>query len=376
MITKTPATLAIGVALLCSLATAQAGNPQKNDVTPRVLRVYEVSKLVHRDTEKSATAQPASEPAKEQPAHKDVVVAKTPILGNVFRDRQRPTRDDGIPQPVDALVTFIRAFVEPGLDPGDIVQSVGKDGIVVRGSLSQHSWIDAFLARNRREMDRMIMVEMRLLEMSPESQRALIDPVLAAQNAQARTNTRRAQRYALFESSAKTSAFLDRVMKSDKVDMLTAPSCLVRLGSHLRVWAGEKVSYIKDFRTEIAKDGSGTVIADPVIDVVHDGQLFEGVCAVLPNGRLGIDFAIVRSDLKRPIPQFDTSLGVGAKVTIQLPEVQVAKLATSVEFRDGDTALFCLPPLGKRRVVVLIKLAIVRPDPGGPVDKEPETRRR
>ena len=210
----------------------------------------------------------------------------------------------------------------------------------------------------------MISIELRMFEMSPAIFRARFAPVITAQQRALRRQQRAANardQFAILKDSKETQAFLESVHKVKGIARTSAPRVLARGTSEVRVWTGESVSYVKDFDFELSKDGSGSFIADPVVDVVHDGMSFDASCATLPNGKIGLDFILVQSDLKRPIKQMKAKVLGAKEVTIELPEVHLAKLATSVEFGKGQTAMFALPPLGQKRVVAMIRVEAIDP---------------
>jgi hypothetical protein len=116
----------------------------------------------------------------------------------------------------------------------------------------------------------------------------------------------------------------------------------------------EQTAYVRDFELEVTPGG---VIADPIVDVVQDGFTLRCATTLLPAGAVGLALEADVVDLKRPIPTFETTLGVGQPVSIQLPEVLSTQVAAAVELPAGHLAVFALPALAGKRYLVLIEAA-------------------
>jgi type II secretory pathway component GspD/PulD (secretin) len=109
--------------------------------------------------------------------------------------------------------------------------------------------------------------------------------------------------------------------------------------SHLR-----NISYIKDFEVEIAQ---AAAVANPVIGTVHDGVALD-VRPVVDSELKFITMELRPTvmTLLLPIPTFTTTLGVGQPISIQLPEVNLQRVRTTVTMPDGGTMM-----LGGMRLV-------------------------
>ena len=128
---------------------------------------------------------------------------------------------------------------------------------------------------------------------------------------------------------------LRAVSKSERVEEVTAPRLLVFNTERANLRVLNQVTYVKDFDVEIAQ---ASAIADPIIDVAHDG-VFLDVRPVVSADRKFITMELrpTVAALKRPIPERSTSLGVGSPVTIQLPELEIQRARTTVSIPDGGT---------------------------------------
>lgn len=103
---------------------------------------------------------------------------------------------------------------------------------------------------------------------------------------------------------------------------------------------GEEVAYVADY--EMTQSGE-TLIADPVIETLRSGVLVEATPILHPDGgTLTLAVTVTIADLARPMKTVETNLGVGAPVSIQVPEVR------QVRWESGPLDL----PLEKAQFVV------------------------
>ena len=130
---------------------------------------------------------------------------------------------------------------------------------------------------------------------------------------------------------------LRAVEKSRRSEILTEPKLMVFNTSRATLTVANQVSYVGDFDVEIAQ---AAAIADPVVRVAKDGVFLDVRPVVSADRRFTfIDVRPTVATLRRPIPSFSTSLGTGAPVTLQLPELEVQKIRTRVMIPDGGTLL-------------------------------------
>ncbi len=78
------------------------------------------------------------------------------------------------------------------------------------------------------------------------------------------------------------------------------------------------LSFVQDFDVETA---AGACVADPIVGVLAEGTTARAQpCRSDPDA---FDVAFTTAVVERPLPQFETSLGAGAPVTLQLPRVRI-----------------------------------------------------
>lgn len=130
---------------------------------------------------------------------------------------------------------------------------------------------------------------------------------------------------------------LRAVSKSERVELVTAPRILVFNTGRANLTVLNQVAYVSDFNIEIAQ---GASIADPIIDVVQDGAILDVRPVVSADRRfITLELRPTIAQLTRPIRQAVTTLGSQNSVTIELPEVDIQRVRTSVPMPDGATVL-------------------------------------
>lgn len=130
---------------------------------------------------------------------------------------------------------------------------------------------------------------------------------------------------------------LRAVEKSKRSEIVTEPKLMVYNTARGNITVANQVSYVGDFDVEIAQ---AAAIADPIVRVAKDGVFLDVRPVVTADRRFAyIDVRPTVATLRRPIPTFQTSLGTGSPVTLQLPELEIQKIRTRILVPDGGTLL-------------------------------------
>ncbi len=130
---------------------------------------------------------------------------------------------------------------------------------------------------------------------------------------------------------------LRAVQKSERIELVSNPKVLVTNTGRANLTVLNQVVYVKDFDVEIAQAAS---IADPIIDVVQDGVILDVRPVVSADRRfITLELRPTIAQLQRPIREVSTTLGSQASVTIQLPELEIQRVRTSIPMPDGSTVL-------------------------------------
>jgi type II secretory pathway component GspD/PulD (secretin) len=127
------------------------------------------------------------------------------------------------------------------------------------------------------------------------------------------------------------------VSKSERIELVTAPSILVHNTARSNLTVLNQVLYVQDFDVEIAQ---GASIADPILDVAQDGVVLD-VRPVVSADRRFVKMEVRPTvvELVRPIPSTSTGLGSQNSVVIQLPEANISQVRTTVQIPDGGTVM-------------------------------------
>lgn len=156
---------------------------------------------------------------------------------------------------------------------------------------------------------------------------------------------------------------LRAVSKSERVEIVSAPSILVANTGRSNLTVLNQVVYVKDFDVEIAQAAS---IADPIIDIVQDGVILDVRPVVSADRRfITLELRPTIAELKRPIAQFVTTLGSQNSVTIELPALEIQRVRTTIPMPDGATVMLGGLKVSDRQeqssgVPLLSKIPVVR----------------
>ena len=130
---------------------------------------------------------------------------------------------------------------------------------------------------------------------------------------------------------------LRAVAKSERVELVTSPRIMVYNTARGNLAVLNQVAYVQDFNVEIAQAAS---IADPIVNVIQDGVVLDVRPVVSADRRfITLELRPTIASLKRPINEVITTLGSQNSVTIQLPEVEIQRVRTSIPMPDGGTVL-------------------------------------
>ncbi|MEQ1631621.1 MAG: hypothetical protein ABL997_04555, partial [Planctomycetota bacterium] len=147
-----------------------------------------------------------------------------------------------------------------------------------------------------------------------------------------------------FLDDVEVEAVLRAVSKQERSEQIEAPRLLIYNNTRASMHVLNEISYIKDFEVEIAQAAG---VANPVIGTVYDGVSLD-VRPVVDSDLKFITMELRPTvmTLQLPIPNFTTTLGVGQPISIQLPEVSLQRVRTTVTLPDGATMM-----LGGMRLV-------------------------
>src|SRR5690606_29491422 len=91
-------------------------------------------------------------------------------------------------------------------------------------------------------------------------------------------------------------------------------------------------------------------VANPMVDVVRDGVVLDVRPVVSADRRfITMELRPTVVSLQLPIPTFTTTLGAGQPVSIQLPNVTLQQVRTTVTMPDGGTLMLGGMKLAERQ---------------------------
>ncbi|MBK8097307.1 MAG: hypothetical protein IPK26_09375 [Planctomycetes bacterium] len=300
-----------------------------------------------------------------QPAPADDRIAKVYDLGAVLaavgpvaRGAALGARDPGEPPAppnparvaLEGLGTAVRAFVRPELRADEEVQILGERWLVLLGRAEQHAWLERFIADGAADAIPLGRLVVQVVALPTATFGIEVLPALQQGDAKPGDAT-------LLEPGDATDAFVKAMLAhKDGTRIDVAPVDLLPLRPSSQAVVNQ-TAYVRDFDVEIAQ---GTVIADPVVDVIQDGFSLQAVGKSLGES-IGLSVQAQLVELQRPIPTFTTTLGVGTPVTIQLPQVSSAKVDAAVEMKPGQVLALTLPPLAGKRCLALVRIDAMPP---------------
>jgi Flp pilus assembly secretin CpaC/tetratricopeptide (TPR) repeat protein len=134
------------------------------------------------------------------------------------------------------------------------------------------------------------------------------------------------------------SLIMTAVRKDERAQELT--SVMLSTQNSQRAYAAmlNQITYIQDFDVEVAL---ASFIADPVIGVISDGIVLDVRPTIAQDRKtVSLELRPTIATILRPIAEFTSSLaGLTTPITIQLPELQVASVKTTVVVPDGGTVV-------------------------------------
>jgi len=142
---------------------------------------------------------------------------------------------------------------------------------------------------------------------------------------------------AVYLDDTQIEVILRAVEKNQRIEEIAAPRLTVYDTQRANVSVMTQNSYVQDFDVEIAQ---AAAIGDPIVQTIRDGIILDVKPIVSADRRfITMELRPTVADLVRPIPTFLTSLATGPPVVIQVPEIAISRVRTTVTMPDGGTLL-------------------------------------
>ncbi|MCF6227526.1 MAG: type II and III secretion system protein [Planctomycetes bacterium] len=143
--------------------------------------------------------------------------------------------------------------------------------------------------------------------------------------------------FAYFVDLTQINAVIHAVQKRKKARVLTAPRLTAFNTQRANITIVNQIPYVSDFELNSA---TSAAIANPVIDTILDGMVLD-VKPTVSNDRrfVTIEIQPTIAQLLLPIPTFTTTLGPTSSVTLQIPEIKLQTVQTTVRVPDGGAVV-------------------------------------
>jgi hypothetical protein len=137
------------------------------------------------------------------------------------------------------------------------------------------------------------------------------------------------------------------VMEQNIGSVLDCGQWTASLDETLEVKSTRRVAFLRDWHTGDPEQQRDVQEPVPQLDAIEDG--FSGTIKVSrADTEYSINLETTSMQLMRPIPRFDTSLGPGNHVFIDIPNVVAVRRVAAETVRAGETAAFQLSRDGAR----------------------------
>ena len=217
------------------------------------------------------------------------------------------------------LCEMIRNHIQPAFAPEtENVKTMSPGVVVVVGRPEQQQWVRDFFDLQRRNRDVYFLIEVQLLELDSQ---AFAELGLGPEPT-------------VIDQEEFDDLMLD-VQERGDVDLLTAPRLLSLNGQRVTVTLENPMRYIKGYEVFENVMPGGRTIEVPQIESIREGVVMDGVATLIDDDRIGVDFEIVVTDVKRPLEIEMTEFGEVAR-----PEVSRTQVESKLYMRDGATAVF------------------------------------
>jgi len=142
---------------------------------------------------------------------------------------------------------------------------------------------------------------------------------------------------ATYLDDVQVEAILRAVEKSERSTTVVAPRVTAFNAQRANVQVLNQVSYVSDYDVEIAQLAQ---IGDPIVQQLRDGIILDIRPVISADRRyITMELRPTVALLQRPIATFSTTLSNGPPVVIQLPEIRIQRVRTTVTVPDGGTLL-------------------------------------
>ncbi|MHC4513390.1 MAG: hypothetical protein ACYTGW_03320 [Planctomycetota bacterium] len=252
---------------------------------------------------------------------------------------------------IKMLAGFVKTFIQPPLEKGEDVKSLGGGSLVALARPNQQAWVQRFLAQNREKKPYLLSVQASFVHMGDKTFEKQLRPLLKKDSR------------AIIDDTEKSGAFMAGLLRKEDVTLISAPRFLALPLKHASLWVGSKITYVSDY--EIKKiDSPKGYVADPVVQEAHDGILFEGTGAFVDESFIGLDFKLLIAELHKPIDTetlAERKKNVPAAIRklnlkVSLPSTTRTTLKSKALVPNRGWAVFSLGRRHKKHWILILKV--------------------
>jgi len=242
----------------------------------------------------------------------------------------------GRPGQLPRLAEFVRTFAAESETDRPSVRDLGDRHLVVLGTAQQIAAIERLRAEWRQRKEETFAVEVRLCNVTE----AFVKRELLPSTKPPERGIANRPLVTVLGAEAMTKLVAALVQERD-ASVLEAPRLLVRSMQMASIAIGDEKTFVRDFEVK-AVDGS--VIAEPVIGTVRDGQEVAVLCASLGSDELAVQMEVSSQSVAQPFREVKTVVpGATTEVTIQVPVVTGCRASQAVRIANGATAMMAAP---------------------------------
>jgi hypothetical protein len=258
------------------------------------------------------------------------------------------------------LASFLRAFAEPPLQPGDDIQPLGEHCLALLCKPEQAARVEELLhtATAKRNEGVTISIEVRVVQVEPAVFEQRVLPLLRApvgSGAPAAVDSQeqgQARWERVFADDKVPAQILGAVRDKNAAGVVQAPRLVVWPLGAAHIAEGRQLAYVRDFNVEVAQ---AAFIADPVVDTILDGTQTDVTCAFLGKNDLAVRCEFVQQDVIKPVPEFTTSLGQGAPVSIQVPRTTGVRFHATAVLQNGGALVLAARSITGKYVLAILE---------------------
>ncbi len=245
----------------------------------------------------------------------------------------------------EALEQWLQAQIRPELWASSEFASIEMAGnrMFVTAPESAHEEIAAFLLQRWNEASTRVRVDVDWVH---------LDAKARAQVAELVSEARRGG----IPSERAATLLIEATRAGARVSSASA-EC--RPNVHAAVRQTRRTSYVGDFNVEIAQEA---VIGDPMVDVAIDGWSLDLRPFVLHDGAVAMETLFQQGDLSTPMR--DLPLETPPVGTVDLPRMDVRRVATTTRLRADEARAWVFDDDGGTSIVLLRARRGVRPAAG------------